>query len=318
MDKTLVEDVPAEDAPGDVTAPEDVPVELFEDWCSTAVDCIEDGATSVDDGVSCVKGSCKCSGDYVDPGEVFGSEYSGWSCVKAATPELPSILMKYVIEWNSQDIDCLNRPAGFDLSLKEAMVSFFELTDFEMSIAYCGSIHFAGSGRSRLAGKPGFSDHFASNPNNPYGAPAVTGQKASLQVSCTPVYPQTSAVLLSGICQPVTCAEGYTLVNSGKVDVPSACVVTPPPGVIATGVPSPFVGHGGVVTTSDDSLSVGSALGISFGVAVFVGILIMVVVFFCKSSPSNIEQEEDNLQQEQQNNGPDKDDDFDDRSSLPQ
>eukprot|EP01060_Flectonema_neradi_P041737 TRINITY_DN99_c7_g1_i1.p1 TRINITY_DN99_c7_g1~~TRINITY_DN99_c7_g1_i1.p1 ORF type:complete len:321 (+),score=68.65 TRINITY_DN99_c7_g1_i1:50-1012(+) len=306
----------AEDAPGDLTpddaapqdeaAPQEAPLDnpdVFEAWCSEAAHCVVDPTTNFANDVQCVQGACQCTGAWEDPGK--GTEYGGWVCVPLGE-SIPQIPMEYEISWEGDSIDCINRPAGFTETLRNELLAFFAMTELELSEPFCGSIHYLGRGNTALAGKTGFADTFANNPNNPYGAPTVVGQKSSIaSTACTPVLPVLTMAKIGALCQPLSCVAGYTLVNSGNINVLSACVVTPPPGVVATLPPStgtapPFV----QVRDSDDTMHYGGLLGIAFGSAILVGGIVAVVVY--TQTKSSHEQLDEEQQQNMEQNGPDK------------
>ena len=302
----------AQDAPVEDVAPEEVGRDIFQGWCSTAQNCFV-GNFPADAGsdIQCNSGSCVCSGSYEDPGIALGADFTGWACVpqNAGFTEFDMI---YAIVWNSQTIDCENRPVAFDAAIVEAAVAFFELTNLEFTPVLCGSIHMTIKGRTRLAGKRGFSEMLANDNNNPFGAPVVTGQKVILAPTCTAVSPVATTVLINGLCQPLSCITGFTLVTSGSITAPSQCVVTPPVGVVATAVPQPD-GTGVVIVnrSSGDDLSYGAIFGIAFGSAALIAIVVGVVALVLnKKAPEEepIQLNEEEQVQQNENNGPDKED----------
>ena len=288
-----------DDAPGDV-------IDEFENWCVVSSNCVVNPNENTGTDVQCVNGACTCMGAYEDPGASRGMAFRGWTCVRLGQP-IPVLDMEYRITWESAAVDCVNRPATFDAALRAALIAYFTMTELDLSPAFCGSAHYVARGRTANGGRPGFADSFATNANNPFGAPTVIGQKTTLAAAtCTPVSPVATMSLVGSLCQPLSCVTGYTLVNSGSVTVLSACVVNPPPGVVATLPPSVPVDP--VVTTkdSDDGIPVGGLFGIAFGSALFVGLILLAVVYFTRSPAPETEVEQDNLQEEDSNNGPDK------------
>ena len=289
-----------DDAPGDVV------VDEFDNWCVDSTHCTVDPTENTGTDVQCVNGACTCTGAFEDPGASLGADFRGWSCVRLGQPA-PVLNMEYRITWDSAAVDCVNRPATFDAALRAALIAYFTMTELELSPAFCGSAHYVAKGRTANGGRTGFADSFATNTNNPFGAPTLLGQKTTLAAAaCTPVSPVATMSLVGSLCQPLSCVTGYTLVNSGSVNVLSACVVNPPPGVVATLPPSVPVAPVVIVRDSDDSLPVGGLLGIAFGSALFVGLILLAVLYFTRSPAPDTEVEQDNLQEEDSNNGPDK------------
>ena len=289
--------------------PDDAPVDVvneFEDWCIDSTHCFVVPNENAGTDVQCVNGACTCMGAYEDPGASLGADFRGWTCVRLGQP-IPILDMEYRITWESAAVDCVNRPANFDAALRAALVAYFTMTELDLSAAFCGSAHYVARGRTAIGGRPGFADSFATNANNPFGAPTVIGQKTSLAAAaCTPVSPVATMALVGSLCQPFSCVTGYTLVNSGSVNVLSACVVNPPPGVVATLPPSVPVDPVVIVRDSDDSLPFGALLGIAFGSALVVG-LVLLGVLYCTRSPAPDAEEIKLEEQQRDNNGPDKD-----------
>ena len=294
-----------DDPPADEVAPEELGGDVFKPWCTVASDCLEGTFPSnVGNDIQCVSGSCVCAGSYEDPGATLGAEFTGWACV-AQGEQPPLIDMEFTFAWNDANLDCRRRPPSFDAVLLQEIINFFQMTDFFLSAAYCGSIHFIGRGKTRMAGKTGFSNFFANNNVNPFGAPTVTGERVAIAVrSCNVVAPVASSALLSGLCQPLSCVSGNTLLVSSDITKLSTCEVTPPATPLP-GTPQPGESPGvRVVPVSDDGISTAGIFGIAFGTAVFVAAIIAVVAY-CVRDKQTVEHHEYPSTQIQINNGPD-------------
>eukprot|EP01060_Flectonema_neradi_P040651 TRINITY_DN935_c1_g1_i1.p1 TRINITY_DN935_c1_g1~~TRINITY_DN935_c1_g1_i1.p1 ORF type:complete len:353 (+),score=79.30 TRINITY_DN935_c1_g1_i1:67-1125(+) len=316
VDVEPVDVVPGDEAPGDVApgdeAPVDGPVDSapqdttdnFADWCAVAADCVVgtlDPAAAND--VQCIQGSCVCSGAYEDPGALITPDYAGWSCVLIGEP-MPFFDMSYTFEWSDENVNCADRAADFDETLRSEVITYFSMSTLTMSEPFCGSIHMAGTGSTQLGGRTGFGNYFASNPVNQFGAPVVVGQKSSLS-SCNAVSPVSTAVQVGTLCQPLSCIPGYNLVSSGSVSVLSACVVDPSPSG-STNTPTPGTASVNVVNSNDDDISLGAAMGIAFGISALI-VIAVAVIFFNGRKSNSISDHPAEERDIKQNNGPDSD-----------